>query len=148
MTQAVERARQAARQRRKERFTALLRHVNPDTLRLAFYALKGKATAGVDGERWEDYEGDLELRLAALHARLHRGLRERRHAAIADQGQWPRQTGSGFFAYHAVPTNRQAVAAFRYHVLDLCGDRTVMRVPCTLRLVWRVRYLAKQQGKR
>jgi RNA-directed DNA polymerase len=41
VTQALNRVRQAARQRRKERFTALLHHVNVDTLWTlwtAFYA--------------------------------------------------------------------------------------------------------------
>ena len=43
VTQALDRVRQAARQRKKERFTALFHHINVDTLRLAFYALKRKA---------------------------------------------------------------------------------------------------------
>src|SRR5229473_232850 len=73
VTQALDRVRQAARQRKKERFTALLHHVNPDTLRLAFYALKRKAAPGVDGVRWDDYEAELEPRLADLHGRIHRG---------------------------------------------------------------------------
>src|SRR5271167_3290824 len=73
VTQALDRVRQAARQRKKERFTALLLHVNPDTLRLSFYALKRKAAPGVDGVTWRDYEADLEPRLADLHARVHRG---------------------------------------------------------------------------
>ena len=73
VTQALDRVRQAAWQRKKERFTALLHHVNPDTLRLAFYALKRKAAPGVDGVTWEDYEAELEPRLAALHERVHRG---------------------------------------------------------------------------
>ena len=73
VTQALSRVRQAARQRKKERFTALLHHVNVDTLRLAFYALKRKAAAGVDGMTWEDYEADLERRLEDLHGRVHRG---------------------------------------------------------------------------
>jgi hypothetical protein len=49
VTQALNRVRQATRQRKKERFTALLHHVNVDTLGTAFYALKRKAAAGVDG---------------------------------------------------------------------------------------------------
>jgi RNA-directed DNA polymerase len=53
VTQALNRVRQAARQRKKERFTALL-HVNVDTLWTAFYALKRKAAAGVDGVTWQD----------------------------------------------------------------------------------------------
>jgi retron-type reverse transcriptase len=62
-----------ARQKKKERFTALLHHVNPDTLRTAFYALKRKAAPGADGVTWEDYEADLEPRLEDLHGRIHRG---------------------------------------------------------------------------
>jgi RNA-directed DNA polymerase len=73
VTEGLERVRQAARQRKKERFTALLHHVNPDRLRTAFYALKRKAAPGVDGMTWTDYEGELEPRLAALHDRVHRG---------------------------------------------------------------------------
>jgi group II intron reverse transcriptase/maturase len=73
VTQALDRVRHAARQRKKEQFTALLHHVNVDALRTAFYALKRKAAAGVDGVTWQDYEADLELRLEDLHGRVHRG---------------------------------------------------------------------------
>ncbi len=73
VSQALDRVRQAAKLGKKERFTALLHHINVDTLRLAFYALKRKAAAGVDGVTWQDYEADLERGLEALHARIHRG---------------------------------------------------------------------------
>src|SRR5271165_5934833 len=73
VTQALNRVRQAARQRKKEQFTALLHHINVDTLKTAFYALKRKAAPGVDGVTWQDYESDLELRLEDLHGRVHRG---------------------------------------------------------------------------
>src|SRR5580765_1701183 len=73
VTQGLERVRQAARQRRQERFTALLHHVTPDSLRTAFYALKRDAAPGADGVTWRDYEAELEPRLAALHERVHRG---------------------------------------------------------------------------
>jgi group II intron reverse transcriptase/maturase len=73
VTQALNRVRQVARQRKKERFTALLHHVNVDTLRSAFYALKRKAAAGVDGVTWQDYEVNLERNLEDLHGRVHRG---------------------------------------------------------------------------
>ena len=73
VSQALERLRQAARQRKKDRFTALLHHVNLDSLRAAFYALKRDAAPGVDGTRWREYETDLEPRLADLHGRVHRG---------------------------------------------------------------------------
>jgi RNA-directed DNA polymerase len=43
VSQALERVRQAARQRKKERFTALLHHLDPAMLRTAFYAIKREA---------------------------------------------------------------------------------------------------------
>jgi len=73
VTQALNRVRQAARQRKGEKFTALLHHVTIDTLRVAFHALKRKAAPGVDGVTWEDYEADPEPRLADLHERVHSG---------------------------------------------------------------------------
>src|ERR1700722_20718910 len=63
VTQALDRVRKAARQRKKERFTALLHHVNVDTLRRAFHALKRKAAPGVGGVTWRDYDADVERRL-------------------------------------------------------------------------------------
>ena len=71
--QALERVRQAAKERKQERFTTLLHHISVDLLRMAFYALKRDAAPGVDGLIWQDYEADLEPRLADLHARVHRG---------------------------------------------------------------------------
>ena len=73
VTQALERIRQAARHNKKERFTTLLHHINPETLRLAFDALKKDAAPGVDGVTWSDYEVDLERKLKVLHDRVHRG---------------------------------------------------------------------------
>src|SRR6266403_5498477 len=73
VTQALDRVRKAARQRKKEQFTSLLHHMNVDLLRTAFYALKRKAAPGVDGMMWADYEADLEPRLEDLHGRVHRG---------------------------------------------------------------------------
>jgi RNA-directed DNA polymerase len=73
VTQGLTRVRLAARQRKKERFTALLHHVDVDTLQTAFYALKRKAAAGVDGVTWKNYEADLERNLGLLHGKVHRG---------------------------------------------------------------------------
>ncbi|WP_352671665.1 reverse transcriptase domain-containing protein [Mesorhizobium sp. M0478] len=73
MSQSLDRVRKAARLRKKDRFTALFHHINVDTLRTAFYALRRKAAPGVDGMTWQDYEADLELRLKDLHGRVHRG---------------------------------------------------------------------------
>jgi len=44
VTQALDRVRRAARQWKKEQFTALLHHMNVDLLRTAFYALKRKSS--------------------------------------------------------------------------------------------------------
>jgi retron-type reverse transcriptase len=73
VSQALERVRQAARQRKKEKFTSLLHHVNADLLREAFFALERKAAAGVDGLTWQAYAADLDRNLTDLHARAHRG---------------------------------------------------------------------------
>jgi len=73
VSQALERVRQAARARKKERFTALLHHISVDLLRLSFYALKRNAAPGVDGVTWQDYEAVLESNLQGLHNRVHRG---------------------------------------------------------------------------
>src|SRR5271157_3463195 len=73
VTQALDRVRKAARLRKKEQFTALLHHINVDTLGTAFRALGRKAAPGVDGVTWQDYEADLEPRLKDLHNRVQRG---------------------------------------------------------------------------
>lgn len=93
--QGLGRIRQAARQRRKERFTNLLHHVSVAQLREAFYALRRDAAPGVDGLAWRDYEADLEPRLEALHDRVHRGgpyrplPSQRRYIAKPDGRQRP-----------------------------------------------------------
>lgn len=73
VSQGLERVRQAARQRKRQTFTALLHHVTVDALREAFLALKRRAAPGVDGVTWQDYESGLEGRLQDLHTRVHRG---------------------------------------------------------------------------
>jgi len=52
VSQALERIRQAARQRKKEKFTTLLHHISVDCLRMAFLALKRDAAPGVDRLIW------------------------------------------------------------------------------------------------
>ncbi len=73
VSQALDRIRQAARQRRKEKFTALLHHISTDMLFEAFHELREDAAPGVDGLTWETYAAELEPRLADLHARVQRG---------------------------------------------------------------------------
>ena len=73
MSQGLDGVRKAAKERKQERFTALLHHLNVDLLRDSFYALQRKASPGVDGVTWQEYETGLEDRLVDLHSRVHRG---------------------------------------------------------------------------
>ena len=73
VSQALGRVRQAARQRKKERFTSLLHHVDSAMLRTAFFAIKRDAAPGVDGMTWETYERDLDRRIEDLCARVKTG---------------------------------------------------------------------------
>jgi RNA-directed DNA polymerase len=73
VSQGLSGVRQAAKERRQERFTALLHHLSVGLLRDSFYALKRQAAPGVDGMTWKEYETGLEDRLVDLHSRVHRG---------------------------------------------------------------------------
>jgi RNA-directed DNA polymerase len=73
MSQGLDGVRKAAKERKQERFTSLLHHLNADLLRDSFYALKRKASPGVDGVTWQEYETGLEDRIIDLHSRVHRG---------------------------------------------------------------------------
>jgi group II intron reverse transcriptase/maturase len=73
MPQGLDRVRQAAKQGKKERFTALLHHVTVDLLKDAYSWLKRDAAPGVDGLTWQKYGADLEANVVALHERVHRG---------------------------------------------------------------------------
>src|ERR1700747_909015 len=49
VSQALERIRKVARERKKEKFTALLHHINIELLEQAFLELKEDAAPGIDG---------------------------------------------------------------------------------------------------
>lgn len=65
--------RQAARQSRDVRFTALLHHITIDLLRQSYSALRHEAAPGIDGVTWQSYGENLEEKLKDLHERVHRG---------------------------------------------------------------------------
>ena len=46
-------------------------------------------------------------------------LRRRMHAPVAEQGKWLASVVLGYFKYHGVPNNWDALAAFRHHVIGL-----------------------------
>ena len=72
---ALERIRQAAKQDKDVRFTALWHHVaNVHRLREEYFALKHSSAPGVDGQTWEQYGQNLEGNLRDLSGRLHRGV--------------------------------------------------------------------------
>jgi RNA-directed DNA polymerase len=73
VSQGLDRVRQAAKARKKERFTALLHHVSVDLLKDAYCWLKRTAAPGVDGVTWQEYAQDLDANIVDLHARIHRG---------------------------------------------------------------------------
>ena len=64
VSQGLRGVRQAARESREERFTALLHHANVSLLQESFYALKRQAAPGVDGVTWKEYEAGLEDRIS------------------------------------------------------------------------------------
>jgi group II intron reverse transcriptase/maturase len=71
VSQGLDGVRKAARERKHEQFTALLHHLSVRLLRDSFYALQRKASAGVDGVTWQEYETGVEDRIADLHRRIH-----------------------------------------------------------------------------
>ncbi|WP_425288635.1 group II intron reverse transcriptase/maturase [Sinorhizobium glycinis] len=62
-------------------------------------------------------------------------LRKRMLQTIPQQGRWLRQVITGYFAYHAVPTNHRSLNAFRDHVIRLWG-RTLRRRSQKHALTW------------
>jgi RNA-directed DNA polymerase len=94
VSQAQNRIRGTVTRDKKEKLTALLHHITVDALRSAFFDLKKRAAAGVDGVTWVDYAADLDRNLTDLHARVHRGAyralpSRRRYIPKADGKQRP-----------------------------------------------------------
>jgi group II intron reverse transcriptase/maturase len=73
VSQALERIRKVAGERKKERFTALLHHISSELLEEAFFDLKKDAAPGVDRLTWSAYEADLERNIEDLHHRVQSG---------------------------------------------------------------------------
>ena len=71
---AEERIRQVAKRDKEVQFISIWHHVyDINRLREAYFNLKPKAAAGVDGETWQTYRENLEGNLEDLSGRLARG---------------------------------------------------------------------------
>ena len=80
---------------------------------------------GVFGVALTSYAGSEDL--------LDNSLRTNK--PIRETGKWLAQVVAGYFAYHAVPTNGLALAAFRHHVAILWHQQLCRRSQ-RARLVW------------
>jgi RNA-directed DNA polymerase len=69
----LDRVRQVAVRDKEARFTALLHHVTPARLMLAYQDIRPEAAPGVDGVTWEAYGQDLVANLRDLHGRVQSG---------------------------------------------------------------------------
>ena len=56
-------------------------------------------------------------RLKAKLQEVSNELRRRMHQSIPEQGRWLKQVVTGYFAYHAVPTNSAALVTFRDQIV-------------------------------
>jgi group II intron reverse transcriptase/maturase len=65
--------RQAARQNKSVRFTALLHHITTDLLKQSYLSLERDSAPGIDGVTWQAYGENLEEKLKELHDKVHRG---------------------------------------------------------------------------
>ena len=73
VSQALDRIRKVAKERKKEKLTALFHHISIELLEAAFLELKKDAAPGVDRLMWKDYEADFQRHIEDLHHRVHRG---------------------------------------------------------------------------
>jgi group II intron reverse transcriptase/maturase len=74
-------------------------------------------------------------RMRAALREIKDEMRRRRHDSLTDQGRWLRSVVTGYFAYHAVPTNAPAIGAYRHHVIDL-WRRSLKRRSQKDRMTW------------
>jgi len=83
-------------------------------------------------------------RLRAKLRAIKEELRQRRHEPTDEQGHWLQQVLTGWFNYHAVPTNWAALGTLRYHVVRL-WRRSLLRRSQKDRTTWaRIAALAER----
>ena len=104
----------------------------PETFMFLGFVLICEKSRRGDFQIWRKSRRD---RMRTKLREIKEELRIRLHRPIPETGKWLAQIVAGYFAYHAVPTNSRAIAAFRYHVTIL-WYRQLRRRSQRVRLVW------------
>ena len=109
-TRLIEFGRHAARQRAQRGLG------KPETFKfLGFIFICGKSRRG----NFLIHRKSRRDRMQAKVQDIKEEMRRRMHQSIPEQGKWLRQVVTGYFAYHAVPTNKPALGAFLSRITDL-----------------------------
>jgi hypothetical protein len=104
----------------------------PETFKfLGFTHMCSRSSRGVFQLKRLTRRDRMRARLGAIKEELQR----RMHEPIPLQGKWLGQVVRGYFAYHAVPTNCNALSAFRHYVMDL-WQRALQRRSQRHRSTW------------
>src|SRR6202008_1108824 len=104
----------------------------PETFNfLGFTFICGKARSG----KFQIKRKTRRDRMRAKLREIKQALRRCMHRPIPEQGKWLGRVVRGYFNYHAVPTNGQALNVFRHHVTDL-WRRTLRRRSQKDRMTW------------
>jgi RNA-directed DNA polymerase len=104
----------------------------PETFKfLGFVFICGKTRRG----KFLVHRKSRRDRMQAKLKEVKKELRKRMHQPIPEQGRWLAQVVRGYFAYHAVPTNRASISAFRRYVIRL-WHRTLRRRSQKDRFPW------------
>ena len=82
---------------------------------LGFIFVSSKTRRGKFQVKRKSRRDRMRVKLQAIKQEMRR----RMHQPIPVQGKWLRQVVSGYFNYHAVPTNSRALHAFRHFVAEL-----------------------------
>src|SRR3982074_1987780 len=82
---------------------------------LGFTFICGKTRRGKFQIKRKTRRDRMQAKLQAIKQELRRSM----HQPIPQQGRWLQQVVTGYFNYHAVPTNSSTLTAFLFHVTNL-----------------------------
>jgi hypothetical protein len=106
VSQALDRIRQVASQRTKEKFTTLLHHVSLEYLEAALFQLKENAAPGVDGLTWQDLHGRPPQGTCILRSAEEPDHRHRR--LLRARCEWPCGCPAAEQRYERAPVDLRA----------------------------------------